>query len=778
MIETLSDQVYTMHDDISGPMKEFTSQHSEPFKAIFEFATIAILLVDENGYIRLTNPHAEKLFGYSRGELLDQRIEILIPKEFRQNNNGLMKGYFDNPQYRSLGTGIELNALKKDGSVFPVEISLGHYNDSPTQMAIVFLTDITHRKHAEQVLYNDEKRLRDIIQSISDAFMGFTDDWRYLYINDKALNILNKTRQEILGKTIWEIFPHMLGEIFEHEFKKQQTGQMQPFTIKTNHGSTWWRVRVARYNGGMAFLCSDITEAMFANEAKHQSEMQFSTIFNSSPAAIAISELDTGIITDINESHTLLFGFSKQELIGKTVVESGMYKDFNDREKVIDSIRKKGPVRNFNSTVRTKNGNLVYLLISADIIHLDGKEYLLVASFDVSANKVAMDELKSSEERFAKAFRASPVALSISTRKDGKMIEVNNGFLELFGYTLKEVIGRTANELNMYPDLEERAKTITQLREQGYIRNKELICNTKTNAKINVIFSMEMIELHGEMCVITTALDITDKKKAEQKLKSYTDLLEQKVTERTLELTEALEREKEASDMKSRFVSIASHEFRTPLSTILSSTYLLEQMKDNEDDQKKHFNRIRSSVKNLTFILTEFLSLEKLEQRKVTVENELFDLDMLASEVIDEVRIAYRLILPVNYAHSGVTLIYQDKRIIKNILLNLVSNAAKYSPTDKIIKVSTLVNHDNLKINVIDEGIGIPLADQKNIFTKFFRAHNASHIQGTGLGLSISKRYVELLDGSIGFKSVPYGETEFEVILPIQKFRTDQKHST
>lgn len=751
-------------------MKENLLSDSEAFKAIFEFATISILLVDEHGIIQITNPHTDKLFGYESGELKGNRIELLIPDKYKERHGNLMKGYFEIPQRRPMGVGLELTAQKKNGEIFPVEISLDHYNDGPKQMAIVFLSDITHRKRTEKVIHEEEKRLRDIIQSISDAFMGFTKDWRYGYLNDKALSILGRARDEVIGKTIWEVFPYDLGENFEREFQKRQRSDMTPFTIKTHHDLTWWRVRVARYDEGMALLCSDITEAKYAQEAQQRSETQFSVIFNSSPSAISITELDSCLVVDINRSHTQLFGFTKEELIGKTMVDVGIYKNMDTRNQIIGLIRKNGPVSNYEIAATTKRGNTIHLLISADIIRLAEKEYLLVSSTDISASKSAMEELQRSEERFAKAFQASPVALSISTMKDGKMIDVNYGFLELFGYQREEVIGRTAGELKMYEHAEERDKVISQLLKHGFIRNKEITCNTKTGTKIQVIFAMEMIELHGEKCLITTALDITDKYKAEEKLKSYADLLEQKVTERTLELTQALEREKEVGDMKSRFVSIASHEFRTPLSTILSSTYLLEQIKDNEEDRSKHYNRIRSAVKNLTFILTEFLSLDKLEQRKVNVESELFDLDTLASEVIDEIRIAYRLSVPIDYVHVGPRLIYQDKRIIRNLFLNLVSNAAKYSPPDKLIKLRTIVDKGKLTIHVIDEGIGIPLEDQKLIFNKFFRAHNSNHIQGTGLGLNISKRYVELLGGEIDFKSIPGAGTEFMIYLPIQKF--------
>lgn len=747
-------------------MKEIPYQNHEAFKAIFEYTTTSILLVDGHGYIKLSNPQTNKLFGYDSGELIGQQVNVLIPEEHRAKYRVLMKGYFDNPKHRNLGFGLELSARKKDGTIFPVDINLGYY-DTPEQMAIVFLSDITYRKQTENALYEDEKRLRDIIQSIGDAFMGFSNDLRYLYLNDKALTILGKAREEVVGKTIWEVFPHQLGEAFELEFKKRQKAQNIPFTIKTHHKMTWWQVRVAKYNGGMAFLCSDITEARNASEAQQQSEEQFSVIFNSSPAAISFSEVETGIVKDINHSHTLLYGYARKDLVGKTMVEMGMYKNADERVRVINQIRKNGPLRNLDSIAFHKNGKQINHLASVDIIHFGGKEYLLVASTDISATKKAMEELQQLEERFAKAFRASPVALTISSLTDGRMIEVNNGFLELFGYRLDEVIGKTAGELNMYPNAAERQNTITQLRQQGFIRNKELVCNTKSNNQIDVIFSMEMMELRGEDCVITTAIDITDKKKAEDRLKSYTDLLEQKVTERTLELTHALEREKEVSDMKSRFVSIASHEFRTPLSTILSSTYLLEQIKDNDAEKNKHFNRIRSAVKNLTFILTEFLSLDKLEQQKVTIENELFDISMLTSEVVDEVKIAHRLTLPIDYIHTGPRLLIQDKRIVRNVLLNVVSNAAKYSPPDKIMKLKTEVNQENLVIHVKDEGIGIPLADQRFIFTKFFRASNASHIQGTGLGLSIAKRYIELMDGTIRFISTPGIGTEFEIVLPI-----------
>jgi len=748
-------------------MKKSQTTNPELFKAIFEYATLSIILVDVNGIVRLTNPCFNQLFGYSQDEITGKRIDLLIPEEFRPKHKTLMQGYFNNPQRRKIGIGLELSAVKKNGVIFPVEISLGYF-EAETPMAIVFLTDISNRKQTELALYEDEKRLRDIIQSINDAFMGFSTDWRYLYVNDKALVILGKSRKEVLGKTIWEVFPSALGSNFENEFRVKHKGKITPFSFQTHHANTWWEVRITRYNSGMALICSDITETRYAREAQAQSEEQFSVIFNSSPAAISISDLHTGIIRNVNQAFTRLFGFSKSELNGKTMLELGITKDVENRKEIIQSVYNHGTLRYYEMVAYNKDGYPMDLHVSADIIHLDGKEYLLVASTDITASKIQLAELKYSEERFEKAFRQSPVALAITTLKDERILEVNKSFLELFNYKLHEVIGKTTAELNINPDLPEQNKIYDQLMSQGYIRNTEVVTQTKDKKKLHVIISMELIELRGEQCAITTALDITDKKKAEEEIKNYTDLLEQKVANRTLELTHALEREKEVSDMKSRFVSIASHEFRTPLSTILSSTFLLEQMKEGED-KIKHYQRIRSAVKNLNFILTEFLSLDKLEQRKVTVENEIFDMDTLVSEVIDEVRIAYKLLTPMEYTHTGPRLLFQDKRIIRNILLNLISNAAKYSPADKSIRINTTKNDAYVSIEVVDEGMGIPLEDQKYIFTKFFRAENVNHIQGTGLGLSIVKRYVELLNGKVNFNSTLNQGSSFTVSIPVLK---------
>jgi signal transduction histidine kinase len=252
----------------------------------------------------------------------------------------------------------------------------------------------------------------------------------------------------------------------------------------------------------------------------------------------------------------------------------------------------------------------------------------------------------------------------------------------------------------------------------------------------------------------------------------FQEELEAKVIERTQELTESLSREKELNEMKSHFVSLASHEFRTPLSTILSSSSLLEMYTESDQQEKRmvHINRINTAVKNLTDLLTNFLTLERLAKGFVQTENTLFNLPEFLDAVVGDLDgMVSKKNQWITCTHSGENMVEQSKTILKNVLLNLLSNASKYSANEKEIQLNSKVANHYITITVKDEGIGIPAEDQKKLFTEFFRAGNAGEIPGTGLGLSIVKKYIDLLNGKISFVSMPGKGTEFTIVLPSGK---------
>lgn len=213
---------------------------------------------------------------------------------------------------------------------------------------------------------------------------------------------------------------------------------------------------------------------------------------------------------------------------------------------------------------------------------------------------------------------------------------------------------------------------------------------------------------------------------------------------------------------------MASHEFRTPLATIMSSLSLVKAYGDKNDTEKqnRHINKIKSSINNLTDILNDFLSISKLEEGKVENEMVAFDLVDFINNVIEELKALCKVGQVIEFSHIGKPNVYLDKKMIKHILFNLVSNAIKFSNEHSSIKIRLENINTHFELEVEDHGIGISKADQKHLFERFFRARNASNIQGTGLGLNIVSSYVDLMGGEISVKSEENRGTTFKISLP------------
>ncbi|PCJ27630.1 MAG: hypothetical protein COA97_03150 [Flavobacteriales bacterium] len=251
-------------------------------------------------------------------------------------------------------------------------------------------------------------------------------------------------------------------------------------------------------------------------------------------------------------------------------------------------------------------------------------------------------------------------------------------------------------------------------------------------------------------------------------------VIEKNITDSKLveqELAKNLEKERDLNELKSRFVSMASHEFRTPLSTILSSATLAGkyEKKEQQDKREKHLNRIKSSVKNLTSILNDFLSIDKLEDGKIQITESEFLLSELFLEANDEMSFFLKNGQNITFQNNIIDnqIVITDRNILKNILINLLSNASKYSAEGEEIVLDLAIVDKGIQVDIIDKGIGIPEKEQAKIFnSRFFRAGNVTNIEGTGLGLTIVKKYLSLIDGDISFKSKEQVGTTFSIIIP------------
>lgn len=372
-----------------------------------------------------------------------------------------------------------------------------------------------------------------------------------------------------------------------------------------------------------------------------------------------------------------------------------------------------------------------------------------------------------SEAGFRALFDHATISILVVS-EDGVIVLANPNSESLFGYRSEELVGRPVEilvpKMHRHSHSSHRQVFFRHPKARPMGQGMELHAQKKDGSEFPVEISLGHYELEGFRFAVAFVNDITERKQMELELKSLNTELEQKIKARTQELADTLERERKIGEMKSAFVSKASHEFRTPLSTVLSSISLIQRYNDSGQLEKsrKHISRIKDSVQNLNNILNDFLSLDKLEQGRVQAEKEMFDLKKLSSEVagaLDDIRKEGQKII---HSHQGATDVFLDRKVVHNVLLNLLPNAIKYS--EKNIDLITRVEAENIMIVVEDRGMGIPLEDQEHLFSKFFRAKNASHIQGTGLGLHIVKRYVELLDGTIDFSSTPGEGTRFELL--------------
>ncbi len=495
------------------------------YKILFESAGEGLLVANKAGEILMANPRLNEMFGYKEHELIGKGIEILVPDHLRHQHQAHRAEYHEKPKKRSMGYGMDLQGRRKNGTNFPVEISLNYFKQENDMLVMALLTDISERKALDK----------------------------------KLLSLNNELEKRVEERT----------------------------------------------------------------EELSESQKLYSAIARNYP---------NGTISVFDENLRYVF------VEGKELFKIG---------------------------VTSKN--------------LIGTKYI---------DRLPKDIAPTIEKQLLIVFKGNTATLELEYRSSFYV-------------------------LNAVPLIDSRGK-ISQ--------------------------------------ILVVEQNITEQKNAEK------------------EIRKALQKEKELNELKSRFVSMASHEFRTPLSTILSSVSLAEKYAEpeNSDKREKHFNRIKSSVRNLTSILNDFLSLDKLEAGKIENSPVAFNLKEFAEELAEEMQAVSKRGQLVIYRHTGKkTDVIVDRNILKNILNNLLSNAVKYSPEESEIKFSSAIQKNILKIDIADKGIGIPEEEKKHLFERFFRAKNAINIGGTGLGLNIVKKYTELLNGEIIFDSQPGKGTIFTLTIPL-----------
>ncbi len=410
-----------------------------------------------------------------------------------------------------------------------------------------------------------------------------------------------------------------------------------------------------------------------------------------------------------------------------------------------------------------------------------------------------MDKLlRREQEKFKAVFQNASLGILVIDMS-GTITLANNFLLTQFGYSNpEELIGKKMEMLipkrYHHQHVSDRDHYMEHPETRPMGMGRDLFGVTKDGKELPLEISLSSYTNDEGLFSIAFISDISARIEVQNKLReqrqaltamnkkmeALNEELEKKVEARTSklhetmqkleaskdELSKALNKEKDLGDLKSAFVSMASHEFRTPLSTILSSASLLAKYKLTEEQLKrdKHVQRIKSSVINLNNILNEFLSLGKIEDGKIAAHESVFDIKELILQQINEMTEILKPGQKVHYSHTGKTEVMLDVVLFKNILINLLSNAAKFSEEKKPVYIVTNVGDHELRFTVKDEGIGISQKDQEHLCEIFFRASNVINIPGTGLGLHIVSKYVEMMQGKIDIKSELDKGTEINLI--------------
>ncbi|HET8753951.1 MAG TPA: PAS domain-containing sensor histidine kinase [Salinimicrobium sp.] len=375
---------------------------------------------------------------------------------------------------------------------------------------------------------------------------------------------------------------------------------------------------------------------------------------------------------------------------------------------------------------------------------------------------------------------------------------------KMFGYENGELKGQHLNILipvNYKADHSKHFKGFIKHSEKRQMGHGRDLYGAKKNGELfPVEAGLNPFTMEGKNYVMSLIIDISVRKETQRQINELNNELEGRIKIRTRELEEsinklqrvnlsleqevkrrkeaenkmktALQKEKELSDLKTKFLSLVSHEFKTPLSGILTSVSLAGKYKleEQQDKREKHFNIIKNKVHYLDNILNDFLSIERLESGKVHYKFSTFNLSNLVNEVVYNANVTLKSGQEIEYPKNIENInLKQDEKILELVLSNLLGNAIKYSPENSLIKFDIELNEDKIIFSISDKGIGIPEKDQKHIFERYFRAENALLNQGTGIGLNIAKVHLENLGGSINFSSRENVGSKFVVELPIIK---------
>jgi PAS domain S-box-containing protein len=745
------------------------------FRALVEHAPEAIVVFDgDTGRFLFGNEHACRLYGVPMEKLTTLTPADVSP-EFQPSggrSSELARELMDQALAGGMPVFEWIHQQQPDGRLIPTEVRLLRLPAEGQNLIRASIINNTERKGAERALRESEEKFRALFEGSSQGVV-LHDENQLLEVNPAGVRIMGRrSPQELVGKHPRELAPPfqpngessevMAGRYIE-ECITRGSARFEWLASAPDGEGIPLEVALTRIEWSgrqiiQAFI-TDIKERQRVQNALAESEARFSVAFQASPLFIGILGMKKGEYVLANDAFVNWLGLTREEVIGCTSEDFGMWENQDQRDWALNAMRSIGSIRQKECRWLNRRREPVTVLLSAETIQLNNTPHILSFALDITERKQAEAELRASEAqlreseaRFSVAFQASPVFIGILRTSDGRFVLMNDALVNWLGCSRDQALGQSCADLGMWQNLSDRALVWEELGAAGSIRQKECRWRNRRGELFTILLSAETITVDHAPHVLLLALDITQRKRAEE------------------EMLKALAQEKELSQLKSNFVSMVSHEFRTPLGIIQSSAELLRDFyaRMQPGEREEQLDSIARNTCRMTGMMEGVLVLSRLDAGKLDFQPALLDLNGFCRRVVDEVLSATNRRCLVELSLESVSLEAQaDEQLLGHIFTNLLSNAVKYSEPGATVRFSVRQEGPDAVCMVRDRGIGISERDQEQLFKAFHRGSNVATRPGTGLGLMLVKRCAELHGGQVQVKSRIGEGTTVIVRLPV-----------
>jgi PAS domain S-box-containing protein len=603
---------------------------------------------------------------------------------------------------------------------------------------------------------------------------GLVNEW-----NQTSEKITGFTKDEVLGNDlvqtyITEDYRESVKKVLKNALEGKETANYE-FPLFAKDGervmvllNSSTRRNAAGEITGVLGVGQDITEIDKLRTASESIAKELRQFIETANAPIFGIDAK-GKVNEWNQSSEKITGFKKAEVLGKDLVETYITEDYREAVKqVLDNALKGKETANYEFPLFTKDGRRVMVLLNSSTRrNADGK---IVGVLGVGQDISQMDKLRTETEAVAtelRQFIETANAPIFGIDADGKVNEWNQTSEKITGFKKEEVLGKDLVETYITKDYRKAVKQVLDNALKGEeTANYEFPLFTKDNQRVMVLLnSSTRRDADGKIVgVLGVGQDISQ-------MDNYKTNLEDTVKKRTFELENSLEREKELGKLKTSFVAMASHEFRTPLAAIQAATDVILRYKDklSQEDIEKRLFKIKREVNDMKIMLEDILIIGKAESQKLqfnTIEQDLVD---LVKNIVSDYQLTQEKEREIIYKISmDKIMLNVDSKWIKHIILNLLSNALKYSEAPASVIIEIRQEENEVILSVTDQGIGFSEKDQESIFEPFHRGQNVGNVQGTGLGLSVLQTAIDLHKGKIKVESKLNNGSTFIVSLPYE----------